>query len=149
MIRANLKDAAAVEGLHPLLKQLFEYVRTHDLSNVPVGRIELAGNDLFINVSDVALLKPEEQKLEVHRAYLDVHIPLDKPEIIGWRSLGEISVPSEHPFDTENDFALYACPAATYFTVLPGEFLMAWPQDAHAPIIGEGRLRKLIAKVRL
>lgn len=149
MIRAHLNDCKAVESLHPLLGPLFDYVRKHDLRAVPAGRIELCGEDLFINVADVRLVKPEKQKLEVHRAYLDVHIPLDNVETIGWRSLGEIGVPSEKPFDTEHDFALYACPAATYVTVRPGEFFMAWPQDAHAPVIGEGTLRKLIAKVRI
>ena len=37
--------------------------------------------------------------------------------------------------------------AQTYLTIRPGEFVIVWPEDAHAPIIGEGTLRKLIAKV--
>ena len=36
-----------------------------------------------------------------------------------------------------------------YVTVRPGEFLIVYPEDAHAPIIGRGKLRKLIAKVKL
>lgn len=149
MIHAGLQDARLVESLHPRLKMLFDYVREHDLSQVPARRIVLDNDNVFINVADATLIAPEKQKLEVHRAYLDVHIPLTNTEIIGWRALSDIDVPPESPFDVAADAALYRSPAAAYLTVHPGEFFMAWPQDAHAPLIGSGTLRKLIAKVKL
>lgn len=149
MILSTLSESARMESLHPLLKPLFDYVKSHDLSSVPAGRVVLRGDDLFINVSDAALLAREAQKLEVHRAYIDVHVPLSGPEVVGWRPLADIPCSPEAPFDTANDFALYAAPATAYVTVRPGQFLAVWPEDAHAPLIGEGRLRKLIAKVRL
>ncbi|MBQ2362542.1 MAG: YhcH/YjgK/YiaL family protein, partial [Bacteroidaceae bacterium] len=30
-----------------------------------------------------------------------------------------------------------------------GEFLLVYPEDAHAPLVGEGKQRKLIIKVRI
>lgn len=149
MILSTLSESGRIESLHPLLKPLFDYVKSHDLSAVPAGRIELRGDELFINVSDATLLDRERQKLEVHRAYIDVHIPLSGPETIGWRPLSSLRCPSEAPFDEENDFALYAAPATSYVDVQPGQFLIVYPEDAHAPVIGTGHLRKLIAKVRL
>lgn len=149
MIIANLRDAARYEALHPLLHKLFEYVATHDLSHVPAGRIELEGDDLFINVADSALRTREEQRLEVHRRYLDVHFPLSGPETIGWRALSTLDVQPDAPFDEAADFALYTAPAEAYATLQPGSFCIVWPEDAHAPIIGQGTLRKLIAKVKL
>ncbi len=71
-----MQDAERYYCLHPLLKKLFDYVATHDLSQVPAGRVTIQGDDLFINVTDATLLPREERKMEVHRAYLDVHIPL-------------------------------------------------------------------------
>lgn len=147
MILCNLRDCGRIEKLHPLLKDLFDYVKTNDLCTVPAGRIELKGEDLFINVSDAKLLMREEQKLEIHRRYIDVHIPLGGIEIIGWKALGSLTSHSLAPFNEEEDFALYNEPADTYVEVHPGECLIAFPEDAHAPIIGEGTLRKLIAKV--
>lgn len=148
MILAKLKDSKRIESLHPFFHTLFEYVKTNDLSSVPTGRIELEGDQLFINVVDATLMTEEAQKLEVHRAYIDVHIPLGGEEIIGWKGLSDTGI-SEAPFDEDNDFALYAEPASTYIKVLPGDFLIVYPEDAHAPIIGQGKLRKLIAKVKL
>ena len=109
----------------------------------------LQGDNLYINVDDASLRSREAQKLEVHRRYIDVHFPLDGVEEVGWRSLDSLTCESEAPFDEVRDFALYAAPATTYFTVRPGEFYVMFPEDAHAPIIGQGTLRKAIAKVRI
>lgn len=149
MIVSNLKDSERIESLHPLFKTLFDYVKSHDLSQVEAGRIELDGKNLFINVADPQLVEKQHQKLEVHREYIDIHFPLTGTETFGWRALCTLEQPSEHPFDKENDFALYAAPATTYLDIHPGEFAIVYPEDAHAPIIGEGKLRKLIAKIRL
>lgn len=148
VIFSTLTDTARVESLHPLLPELFRYVRTHDLLHMPCGRIELDGDRLFINNSNPQCLTAEEQVLEVHRRYLDVHILLEGEETIGWSPLAELKV-EQQAYDAEADCALYADRPSTYVTLHPGQWLMAWPEDAHAPIIGQGKIRKLIAKLRL
>ena len=149
MIINSLSRSERTERLHPLFKKLFDYIRTHDLSQQPPGRIVLQGDDLFINLDQPQLRSRETQKLEVHRRYVDVHFPLSGAEEVGWRSLDTLPCESGAPVDEKNDFALYAAPATVYFTVHPGEFYVMFPEDAHAPIIGEGTLHKAIAKVRL
>ena len=147
MILAHIEDSERYFSLHPLFKQLFDYVKTHDLSQVPAERITLDGERLFINVADASLKSPEEQVLEVHRRYIDVHFPLSNNEVMGWSPLQGLQTESVNPFNEEDDYAVYAETAQTYLTIRPGEFVIVWPEDAHAPIIGEGTLRKLIAKV--
>lgn len=75
MVIAHLNDSERYASLHPLFKQLFDYVKSHDLSQVPAERITLDGERLFINVADPTLKDPENQVLEVHRRYIDVHFP--------------------------------------------------------------------------
>ncbi len=147
MILAHLNDSDRYASLHPLFKQLFDYVKAHDFTHVPAERIVLDGDRLFINVADVTLKSPEEQVLEVHRRYIDVHFPLSREEIMGWSSLSVLATESMQPFNEDDDFAVYAERAQSYLTIHPGEFAIVWPEDAHAPIIGQGALRKLIAKV--
>ena len=148
MILAHLSDCERYEALHPLFKQVFDYVKSNDLLHVPAGRIVIDGDKLFINVSDANLVPAESQKLEVHRKYIDIHFPLSGAEIVGCSPLSRLNE-SEAPFDVENDFALYAETPSTFFTALPGDFYIVYPEDAHAPVIGEGVLRKLIVKVLL
>ena len=62
MVLASLADAARYEALHPLLKKAFAYLRSHDLRQVPAGRISLDGDALYSNVADATLLPAEAQK---------------------------------------------------------------------------------------
>ena len=80
MILQSLQASERTETLHPLLKQLFDYVKSHDLTQVPAGRITLDGEKLFINVADATLVEAENQKLEVHRRYIDVHFRFREPK---------------------------------------------------------------------
>lgn len=146
MVLGSLSCSERYEQLHPLLGTLFEFLRTNDLMSLPEGRIELKGERLFLNVVECDLTKPEGKHLEAHRAYLDVHIPLSQSETIGWHALEKLGVPT-NPFDEENDFATYDTPASTYIVVQPYEFLILYPEDAHVPLIGEGKIRKIVAKV--
>ena len=148
MIIGKIKESERIEKLHPLFKKLFDYIKTNDLLLKETGRIELEGEELFINNCDVEMMPREEQILEIHRKYIDIHIPLTVPETIGWRPTSDLTNPREE-FDEEKDCAVYEAPASTYTLVKPGEFLIAYPEDAHAPLIGKGRLRKAIVKVKL
>lgn len=118
------------------------------MTNAPTGRIEIDGEALFINVDDAEMRPREAQIHEVHRRYIDVHFPLSGTEICGWSPLSSLTTPLV-PYDEPHDRAFYPGPAQTYFTVQPGQFYICFPDDAHAPIIGEGTLRKLVAKVRI
>jgi len=37
--------------------------------------------------------------------------------------------------------------ADTYIELLPDDFVIVYPEDAHAPNISDGQIRKLVAKV--
>ena len=149
MILLKLQDSNRIEALHPQFKRLFDYLKSTDLNSLPFGRVELDGKNLFINVDHPTLKKKEKQILEAHRAYIDVHVPVDGNEMIGWRAISDIDVPSEAPFDEQRDIAFYNAPSSTYVELHPGECLIAYPEDAHAPIIGEGQIKKIIAKIKL
>ena len=86
MIIANLQDSARIESLHPAFKQLFDYLKSHDMLNEPMGKTELDGKVLYINNDEPTLRTKEAQAMEVHKDYIDVHIPLNGVEIIGWKA---------------------------------------------------------------
>ena len=153
MIQCTLADAGRYATLSPRLKTLFDFLKTHDLRQMPLGRIEVDGDAVFINNVECDLISHEEQKLEVHRRYIDVHFPLSSAEDFGWRHLSTLGE-SDAPFDETNDFALYTAPADKWFTLCPGEFCMVWPDDAHAPVVkpadsAGSDIRKLVAKIRI
>ncbi len=148
MVIGTLESSARYEALHPLFAKLFEYVKSHNLLEEPLGRITLDGDDLFINNVNPECLDATDQVLEVHREYIDVHFLLEGSETIGWTPLEDVEN-IKQPYDAAAECALYAEPAQTYVKLKPGQFCIVWPEDPHAPVIGEGKIRKAIAKVRL
>lgn len=146
MIIGDLREVERYYCLHPRMKEVFEYVASHDFRDATTGRIVLDGEKLFINLDEVELKDREEQVLEVHRRYIDVQIPLDLEEIFGWSALANLGE-ADVPYSDEKDFAFYRQQAEVYVPVKPGQFIIFFPEDAHAPLIGKGRQRKLIVKV--
>lgn len=146
MILTHLQSSSRYESLHPLFKQAFDYIKANDLSKVEPDRIELDGANLFINVVDTQLSTPDVIKLEVHRKYIDIHVPLTQTETIAYKHISALGE-SEAPFNEQDDYALYADNEVCKTIVTPGEFLIVYPEDAHAPLIGNGAQRKLIVKV--
>ena len=148
MIISNLQNSGRVESLHPLFKKLFDYVKTHDPLHTPCGRIELEGDKLFVNNVNPTCVAADNQVLELHREYIDVHILLEGKETIGWKAIEELTH-EQQPYQAESDCALYTDKPTTYVDLLPGQFVIVFPEDPHAPLIGEGKIRKLIGKVKI
>lgn len=148
MVLSTIKDCERIESLHPLFKKAFDYVKTHNLLNTPCGRVEVQGDDIFINNCNPELVPAEKQVLECHRQYIDIQILFEGEETIGWKPLADCTNETKS-YDGSADCALYAEPASTYVTLKPGQLAIFWPEDAHAPVIGEGKVRKAIVKVKL
>ena len=146
MILTTINDSERYESLHPLFKALFDYVKTHDLLNAPLGRIEIDGERLFINNSLAQAVAKDAQVLEMHRRYIDVHILLAGSETVGWKPLADIKNITKD-YDAEGDYMLSDDSPTAYIDMTPGDVLIVWPEDPHAPIIGNGEIRKLIGKV--
>lgn len=148
MIVSKLQDSGRIESLHPLFKMFFDYVKSHDLLHIECGRITLKGDDLFINNINPECVAEDKQVMEVHRKYIDIHVLLEGKERIGWKPVSDLRHETK-PYSEAEDCALYADRGAAYVDLLPGQFLIAYPEDAHAPMVGEGKIRKLIGKIIL
>ena len=148
MIVSNLQHSNKYEALNPKFKQVFDYIKEHDLLNTDPGRIEIDADNIYINNSLIDGVEKEKQQLEMHRRYIDIHVLLQGSETIGWKSIEYMKAISK-PYDNDADCAFSSDTPASYTTLTPGEFLIAYPEDLHAPAIGTGKIRKLIAKIRI
>lgn len=148
MIIDSLSNSASVEGLHPLFKKAFDYLKSADFSGKGLGKVILDGDNLYLSISEVNGKTREEAAIETHNRYIDIQMPLTVAETIGWKSAKTLRDISS-PYNSEKDIAFYADEPTSYIRVLPGEFVILFPQDGHAPCIGEGAFRKVVVKVRI
>ena len=87
-------------------------------------------------------------KLEIHNTYADIQLIIDGVESFGWADRQGCDNPIED-FNTKNDIQFFNDIPTTYVTLKSNEFVIFLPTDAHAPLIGEGVIRKCIIKVKI
>lgn len=148
MIHSTLDESACYESLHPHFKEVFDYIKSHDLRAMEPQRLELRGEELFINRIDAPSNPQDEQPIEAHESYIDIQILLEGRERIGWLPRAKCLSPRA-PYDESKDIIFYHDQPTSYVDLLPGDFVILFPQDGHAPFIGDGSpISKLIVKVR-
>ena len=149
MILDSLENRARYLALHPRLERAFDYLLTADLDALPAGRHAIDGDDIFINVMDIDLKRPADAKLEIHDRALDIQVLVrGERESFGWSRRDRLTQPLGE-FDVQKDIRFFDDAPQTYYEVTPGQFTLLFPEDAHAPMVGEGAIRKVIVKVRL
>lgn len=133
---------------NPYYIEAMDFIRTHDLSLLAVGRYAIDGDNLYLNIVDAQMRPSVEARLEVHDRYIDVQVPLSCQETFGIKSRAECTEP-DGSMDTEKDIMFFNDVIDTFVNVRPGEVMVFPPDTAHAPLIGEGHIRKAIFKVRV
>jgi YhcH/YjgK/YiaL family protein len=148
MIIGNLANKSRIESLHPLFKTLFDKVECTDFDKLPLGKVEVKGDDLFIMNLHIDGADIEKQPLEMHREYIDVHIVLDGEEQIGWKAIEDIEHYTKE-YAADGDCALSDDKPSFFARLTKGQFCIVYPEDPHAPAISNGKIRKLIGKVKV
>lgn len=146
MILDSIDNGARYYALHPGLSRVFDFLRTADIKALEPGRHDIDGDNLFVNVSELELRPLDAAHLEAHNRYIDVQVVIEGEEIFGWSERKECTTP-EGEFDTERDIIFYGDVPQTFYTVREGQFTILYPEDAHAPMLGNGNVKKLIFKV--
>lgn len=146
MILDSLKSFSTYSSLNPLFQKAFEYLSNNDLSLAEPGKIVVDGEKLFINVQDIQGKTPEAAKMEGHKKYIDIQIVLKGNERMGWTAIENCKDEIE-PYNSDKDIVFYKDKATSYIDVKPGEFVIFFPGDGHAPAIGNGPIKKAIIKV--
>lgn len=137
----------SIERNHYYIEAM-DFIRTHDLSLLAAGRYAIDGDNLYLNIVDAQMRPSVEARLEVHDRYIDVQVPLSCQETFGIKSRAECTEP-DGSMDTEKDIMFFNDVIDTFVNVRPGEVMVFPPDTAHAPLIGEGHIRKAIFKVRV
>jgi len=146
MIFSSLSQSSRYAALHPLFQRAFDYIRDTDFFVLAPGRYNIVGDDLIVIVEHTQGKPKEHARLEAHRKYIDIQLVLDGDEQMGWKSLSDCLNPvSEHSED--KDIRFFHDAPVSWIAVPPDHFCIFFPEDAHAPLVGDGQIRKVIFKI--
>lgn len=148
MILDTLKNCNTYAHVHPRFQKAFDFLQSTDLNQLPLGKIELDGTDLVVNIVLAKGKTIDEAKMETHNQFIDIQVPLETTETMGWISDTMLKNPVE-AYNPEKDITFYTDIASNIIQVLPMHFAIFFPEDGHQPGIFTGEYKKIIVKVRV
>lgn len=146
MILDTLVNSSVYDGINPLFAKAFAHIKSLDLAAMAPGKYEIDGDKLFFSIVERGLKTKEEAALEVHDKYIDIQVVVAGTESFGWKDRAKCTSP-RGTMDTAKDILFFDDKPDTYPTIGAGEFMIFMPGDGHAPLVGEGQIKKCIIKV--
>lgn len=148
MIIDKLGNLRQYEGCFSSFKKVFDYVLSVDLKGLGEGKHQMPDDLGYIGIDKVMARSKEGAFLEAHRKYIDIQIPFNLTDTMGWKSVSECKG-IQIPYNEEKDIMFYSDEVDFYIPVKPNQFIIFFPGDAHTPIIGNGLIHKAVIKVKI
>jgi len=149
MIIDSLPVAEKYFGLHPNFKAAFEYLTTQNLEALEIGTYQIAeGVKAIVSDKEGVTAETSTQKFECHNKNIDIQLCIRGNETIGWKPRADCKS-SKAEYNEEKDVTFFNDAPDMYFGLKGGQFAIFYPEDVHAPMIGEGLIKKLVVKVKI
>jgi len=148
MVIDKLSEITKYANLHPRFAKAMDYTVTTHLMSLEPGTILVDGEDIKAIVMEGNCVPAEESLagFECHNTYIDIQIVLQGKETVGWRARTNCTNPNGE-YNEEKDVLFYADVPSLFFELNAGMFSIYFPNDVHAPMIGEGFIKKVVMKL--
>lgn len=149
MIIDTIKHARQYLGMHHGINKALEYLMSVDIPKLAEGRNDV-DKDTYVLLSHPTTRNTGGEKYEAHRNYIDVQYLLSGEEYIYFDQIENLI--EDTPYNPEKDCILFTGPRKGLIQMLPGTFAIFFPNDAHMPLVSQGKefkLTKLVVKVRV
>jgi YhcH/YjgK/YiaL family protein len=150
MIVDSLQNTSKYSSLHPSFAKAFAFIASTDLAALEVGKFDIDGANIRGIVSDKNGTTAAEStaKFECHNAHIDIQVCISGKETIGWKPRGTC-VAQRGEYNPEKDVLFYEDAPDMFFGLTDAQFANFYPEDVHAPMIGDAAIKKLVIKVKI
>ena len=136
-------------SVHPLFAEAFEFIKQTDLIKAPDGKSDISeGLKAIFSNKPGMTAETSVAKFECHNKHIDIQLCISGVETIGWKPREKCVHPNGN-YNEEKDVQLYLEQPDMFFRLTAGQFAIFFPGDVHAPMIGEGMIKKLVIKVKI
>ncbi|MDD5371020.1 MAG: YhcH/YjgK/YiaL family protein [Anaerolineaceae bacterium] len=152
MLVCQINDADKQLKIDEKMQKAVEFLRREDLDRLPIGRINLVDDRVYVRVMEYETVPFEALKFEAHRKYIDIHYVVSGQEAI-W-CLPTQKFASTDAYNVEKD-VIHGEPRRveelSKVVLVPGDMVVCYPEDAHAPkgMVGNATepLKKIVVKI--
>lgn len=150
MIIDTLANSEKYFSVHPLFAKAFEYIKSQNPETIEAGKYEVDGEQLKAIVSNkVGMTRKESTaKFECHNKHIDIQFCIKGKEEIGWKPRQNCNQ-QKGDYNAEKDVVFYNDSPDMYFQLSDNQFAIFFPEDVHAPMIGEYAIKKMVIKVKI
>ena len=145
MIFDQLSNVENYRGLFPHLDTAIDYIMHHDLHSLPLGRTEVAGSDVYINVMEASAGPVDTKQYEFHKHYMDIQIDLEGTERVLTGDGAHMEIIS---YDPGVDCGFAHCRNLADCLIGPGNFILCMAEEPHMPGASH-KLKKCVFKVHI
>lgn len=148
MIFDTLDNLARYDGLGHNLPRALKFLSETNLTTLPIGRMDIDGENLYVMVQEYATKPAEQGKWEAHRKYIDIQYMVSGTERMGFANLRTMQVGEYTP---EKDFQALSG-TGSFVDVFAGSFVIFFPEDGHMPCLcmdEPQQVRKVVLKVKI
>ena len=147
MIIDTLENLLFYNKLNSRINKVVDFINSHNLDLFEDEIVEIEGKNVYANFCSCSGKTKDEAQLETHNQMLDIQIPISCTEIMGFIPREKLP---DNKYNADKDITFYNNTPEQYISVNPGEFVIFFPQDGHAPCISnENIIKKVIFKVKL
>ena len=144
----QLENLPRYQGIHKNIDTAIEYLMTHDLSSLDLGRYDVDEDRVFFFLQENTLCQEQANSFEFHARYLDLHFLLAGHEMIQYGCQEKEVLEA---YDEERDILFYTGAENEVELIMrPGNFAVFFPEDIHRPGCADGqsgKIRKIVVKV--
>ena len=149
MIIDTINNSSKYLGLHPLFSKAFDFINQNDVANLPDGVLEITeGLKVIVNTANGKTAEASLAKFECHDKNIDIQVCVKGLETIAWKPREKCFTPNGE-YNPEKDVRFFNDAPDMSFQLTDGQFAIFYPEDVHAPMIGEGEIKKLVFKVKI
>ena len=149
MIVDSLRGFSNYRDFYKGFDKVYDFIKNNDIYTLAQGRYEIDGNNVYCTVSVEQGRSLESPLLEAHDCYIDIHVLLEGSEVFGYRDRGHCNAENVN-YDEVKDIVFYEEDYPDAFISLnKGGLVIFYPRDTHAPLLGEGEIKKAVFKVKV
>jgi YhcH/YjgK/YiaL family protein len=148
MLYDTLENLNQYTGLFTNLDTAIAYIADNDLSGLPLGRTDIDGDNVYVNVMEADTTPGEGRFFETHSDYMDLQMDLEGVELCEV-ALGDMQEVT--PYDEEADVAMWQGDLSAGLILGEGRFVVFMVEEPHKPGIqaqGCDKVKKAVFKIR-
>ena len=132
MIYDHFEHLSRYQGCFKGLDTLIEWAKHNRVQDLPLGKTEIDGDRVFVNVMMAQTRHPQQAKYEVHHNYMDLQMDIEGSEVV---QVPKTFAFDADGFDADKDIGFGSGEVGSIGYLGNGTFALFLTEEPHMPTL--------------